>query len=289
MEREVWKQIVAQVDKFAKPASRRFRFPPREIVLVYVWAALHDRPIYWACRAGNWPAELRPRRLPSQPTMSRRLRVESVGRLLKAVERRARIRAARSLVHIVDGKPLSIARHSRDRDARFGRGAGGLNKGYKLHVIVSRTGDLAAWCVRPANEDEAKTAAAYLLDQKPLTGYLLADANYDRNALYGACRERGIQLLAPRRYGSNCGLGHCRHDPARLYAIEQQERLLTGFATQLMQERRRVEPWLGALSASSFGLTHLPPWVRRHRRVQQWICAKLIVAHCAKRARKHAS
>lgn len=289
MERKVWTQIVALVSRLATARSARFTFGDHEIVLVQLWAVLHDRPTMWACRLTNWPEDLRPTRLPTPSTMSRRLRRTAVAELLWRAEHRARGRAPRSLLHIVDGKPLPVSRHSQDRDARFGHGAGGLNKGYKLHVITSRNAALAAWCVRPANEDEAKTAATRLLHQKRLTGYLLADANYDRNALYQACRLRGIQLLAPRRYPDSQGLGHHQHDPARLYAIRQQEQSLTGFASKLMEQRRRIEPWFGSLTSSSFGLTHLPPWVRGLPRVERWVCAKLLVWHCSKRARKRAN
>jgi hypothetical protein len=287
MEREVWLRIVTLVDRLAKGVSRRYRFDDARIALVLQWAALHDRPVSWACRADHWPAELRPARLPTPATMTRRLRSASVVRLLRAVERCSRGHIRGSLLHIVDGKPLPVAKHSRDRQAGFGRGVGGLAKGYKLHVITSQNGELVTWCVRSLQQDEAKTAAD-LLTQTRITGYLLADRNYDRNALYAVCRQRDVQLLAPRRYGPQCGLGRQRHDPARLYAVAQQEHSLTGFAPQLMGERRRVERWFGSLSSSPFGLTHLPPWVRGLRRVERWVTAKLTVWHCAKRARRHA-
>ncbi len=285
MEREVWMRIVALVGRGAKPLSRRYTFTDGDIVLVLQWAALHDRPISWACGAKNWPGDLRPVRLPTPATMTRRLRSRSVRRLHARVERRSRGPRRASRLHIVDGKALPIAKHSRDRQAGFGRGWGGLAKGYKLHVITSKIGQLVAWCVCSLQQDEAKTAAR-LLPRTHLTGYLLADRNYDRNALYAACRQRGIQLLAPRRYGPQHGFGRHHHDPARLYAVAQQEHSLTGFAPQLMQERRRVERWYGSFSSSPDGLGHLPAWVRGQARVERWVTAKLVVWHCAKRVKQ---
>ncbi len=289
MEREVWLQMVSFVQQLAKPTSKRFTFSDALIVLVKLWADLWCRPLSWACNPENWPADLRPARLPTSSTMSRRVQRPAVADLRHAVERRARGRQQTTLVHLLDGKALPIAKHSRDAEAGFGRGVGGLAKGYKLHVIVGKNEQLAAWHVTPLNHDEAKVAAAELLPQVQFTGYLLADRNYDRNALYAACRERGVQLLAPRRYGPHRGLGRHAHDPARLHAVQQMEQSLTGFAPQLFRQRRGVERWLGSFSSSPYGLTHLPPWVRGLERVRCWVEDRLIVYHCARRVKKQAA
>lgn len=283
MEREVWKRIIDRVKRCAKPAScRRFRFSDEQIVSVYLWSVLHHRPVYWACRASNWSEDVRPDCLPSPATMSRRLETASVNNLLMQAERRAQARAPLTLLHIVDGKPLPIGRHSHDADAGYGRGAGGMDKGYKLHVIAGKGGTLEAWEVCPIHHDEAKVAAT-LLRRRRLHGYLLADKNYDRNSLYAACRRRGIQLLAPRRYGRGRGLGHHPHDPSRRYAVEQLEQSLTGFAEKLMRERRRIERLFGSLCSSAFGLLPLPPWVRGSTRVRRWIASRLLIWHAARR------
>jgi hypothetical protein len=192
------------------------------------------------------------------------------------------------LVAIVDGKPLPISAHSTDGDAGYGWGAGGKAKGYKLHVIAGRSGTIRAWAVRPIHHDEAKVAAS-ILPQAHLDGYLLADANYDRNALYEVCRRHRVQLLTPRRYGSERGLGHHRHSPARLRAIEMLENSATGFGPQLLQERPRIERLFGAMASCSYGLPVLPPWARGLDRVERWICAKLIVWNCFRHVRKHAA
>ena len=56
-----------------------------DIVVVYLWAVIHDRPTSWACERRNWNG-IEVVRLPSQPTMSRRLRTRPVQQLLDQVE-----------------------------------------------------------------------------------------------------------------------------------------------------------------------------------------------------------
>src|SRR5438874_1236892 len=54
------------------------QYQPWVLVAVMLWAALHDRPVSWACQQRHWSTTtLKPRRLPSPATMSRR--IDSVG------------------------------------------------------------------------------------------------------------------------------------------------------------------------------------------------------------------
>src|SRR5689334_17575839 len=75
MERELWSELnaaVAEVDaSWREP--RRYVHPTAAVVRVHLWAALHDRPVSWACQAKHW-LPLRPSALPDQSTMSRRTR-----------------------------------------------------------------------------------------------------------------------------------------------------------------------------------------------------------------------
>src|SRR5689334_16843383 len=60
MEHQLWKAIVAVLlclDNLRTPA--RFDFSDEDIVKVYSWAVLGDRPTSWACRTQHWPAHLR--------------------------------------------------------------------------------------------------------------------------------------------------------------------------------------------------------------------------------------
>ena len=56
MERELWSELsaaVAEADaSWLEP--RRYVHPTAAIVRVHLWAALHDRPVSWACKPAHW-------------------------------------------------------------------------------------------------------------------------------------------------------------------------------------------------------------------------------------------
>lgn len=276
MEREAWKWILPFVHRALKARpNARFTFDWTEIVLVFLWAVLHDRPISWACDPQSWPDELRPRALPTPSTMTRRQQKPHFKACLMRLLAQLRSGVARSLLNMVDGKPLPIGNHSKDPDAHFGRGAGGMAKGYKLHLILGKNGIIEAHDVRPMNCDE-RVVARDLVRRASLRGYLLADGHYDDNPLHQRCAERGVQLVSPRRYPGS-GLGHRRHSPSRLRSIALLEQSETGFGPQLHAERRMIETFFGHLTSACFGLAPLPAWVRRQPRVWRWVTAKLIL------------
>ena len=75
MERGAWSGLATVVQRALPVASdRRFTFAWDVILLTYLWAVIHNQPISWACRPDSWPEALRPPRLPTPSTMSRRLR-----------------------------------------------------------------------------------------------------------------------------------------------------------------------------------------------------------------------
>jgi hypothetical protein len=280
MERELFRALKKLLVRLGRRRrSRRFRYSDAVIIEVYYWAVLNDRPVHWACRAANWPKGLRRGPLPSQPEMSRRLRTASVARLIGRLEELA-LRAGRPvpLVYVIDGKALAIAGHSRDKEAGYGRGTCGKAKGYKLHVLIGLAGTLWGWRIAPMNRDE-RTMARRLTASLPGQGYLLADANYNSNRVFAAAARRGVQLVSPRkaRGPGPMGLGHRRHDPARLRSIDLLENGVSDFGQSLHQLRRGVERFFSTLSSTGGGLTCLPGWVRRYRRVRRWVQAKLII------------
>jgi hypothetical protein len=118
MERELWTALcalAAKFDNWQTPA----RYTDQLICSVYWWAVIHDRPVVWACDASNWPSELVRRRLPSQPTMSRRLRTAAVERLFSAVEQTFLVvSTVAPLIMAIDGKPLPVGGPSKDADAK---------------------------------------------------------------------------------------------------------------------------------------------------------------------------
>jgi hypothetical protein len=175
MEHQLWLSILAvmaSLDKAGK--STRCDFSDEDIVKVFYWAVLHDRPVRWACDPRNWPPWQRRKGLPSTPTMSRRLRSQSVLALLHALERRVSAPKEPGLFWIIDGKPLCIGGCSTDRQAGYGRAANTMAKGYKIHALVDPQAGIAAWRVAPMNKDE-RVMAARLLGSASIQGYVVAD------------------------------------------------------------------------------------------------------------------
>jgi hypothetical protein len=245
MERQLWKAIVAILTGLDKSWVRREGgFSDRRIVEVYYWSVLHDRPVCWAVQRCNWPIELHRWKLPSNTTMSRRLRSEGVRRLLTTLEHR-------------------VVRRS--------------EKGTLVWMIVGSDKSLADWRLAPMNVDERKMAKR-MLKRAKICGYVVADANYDSNELHSTCDEQGnLQLVTPRRYGPGRGHGHRQQTPGRLRSKEILENPFPAFGNGLMTQRGDIERYFGNLTNWGGGLTHLPPWVRGYRRVYRWVQAKLVV------------
>jgi hypothetical protein len=131
------------------------------LIVTLLWAALHDRPVCWACRAENWKGtRLRPPRLPSPATISRRIDRVGIGLLWRATEQRLHTLSAAhpGLMAFLDGKPLTVGGSSKDPDARCGRGAGMMAKGYKLHTVWSNRALPETWELTPLNEGEPTVA-----------------------------------------------------------------------------------------------------------------------------------
>jgi hypothetical protein len=279
MESQLWRAILAVLSQLDKRRKRvREDFSDERIVQVFYWAVIHDRPISWACQRSSWPLHLRRHPLPSDTTMSRRLQTAEVVALLNAMEQRVMRPTTRSLWWMIDGKPLVISGCSKDQQAGYGRAAGGKAKGYKLHALVSAEGNVAAWRVAPMNKDE-RVMAERLLRIADIQGYVVADAHYDSNRLHQLCDVLGNrQLLTPRRYGPGRKVGHRSQSPGRLRSIALLENPQPQFAIQLLHHRVAIERYFANTTNWGGGLTHLPPWVRTHRRVRRWVQAKLSLA-----------
>jgi hypothetical protein len=278
VEGQLWSLIVAvlaTIDKRRKRASQEFS--DEEIVKVFYWSVIHDRPVSWACQRRNWPLHLRRRPLPSNTTMSRRLRSASVVALLDALERRVNAPRQPYLYWMIDGKPLAISGCSKDRQAGYGRAARCKAKGYKIHAIITADGSLANWRIAPMNKDE-RVMAERLLKTTDLAGYITADANYDSNKIHKICDARGNrQFVSPRRYGTGRKVGHRAQSPGRLRSIALLENPEPRFGRQLLKDRAAIERHFGNATNWGGGLTHLPPWARTHRRVRRWVQAKLAI------------
>jgi Transposase DDE domain len=291
MERERWAELSAAVTGVDAGWEDGGRYVHRTavIVRVHLWAAAHDRPVSWACEADNWDARRRPAELPDQSTMSRRTRGRHGKRFeafLDAVSRRMNRGAGRPpapmrLVKVMDGKALPVAAHSKDRDARWGRGAGQKSNGYKLHLVRCDRPMPEQWAVTPLDVDERVVARRMIkrLGRDPqAAGYLLRDGMYDASDLHDRCAAAGHQMVGPRRRPGT-GLGHCYQSPHRLRGIEMMEPPagVNAFGKDLYRRRLQVERDLGNLVSFGGGLQCLPPWARRIWRVRLWVYAKLLI------------
>jgi hypothetical protein len=273
MERELWPLLYRVLRDVARDFHQKYvSHQPWVLAAVLCWAALHDRPVSWACIPRHWSTTpLRPARIPSASTVSRRGDGLVVGALLRCVEQRLRACGDRRLVSILDGKPLPVSGVSKDPDARWGRGAGGKAKGYKLHTLWSHRPLPEAWEVTPLNEAES-VVGQRLASQAPGAGYLLADGNYDSSPLYDDAAAAGYQLLTP--LPENAGEGHRYQSPHRLRCRDLWQ---TAFGREVYGLRYRVEQAYGSAVSFGGGLGPLPAWVRGRERVRSWVWAKLLI------------
>lgn len=273
MERELWTLLYGIAIKLDNRWGR-WKYSAADIVVVYFWCVIHDRPMCWAVEKSNWPDDLRPEHIPTQSTLSRRMRHPDAQQLMTQIEQTwiALVSLERLWIRIIDGKPLAVSGVSKDADAGYGRGAGGMRKGYKLHAIGSSGPLPLAWALAPMNVSE-KTMARLLIPSLPGAGYLLGDPEFDCNALFDLAHAADHQLLTPKRQ-KHAGVGHRPQSPHRLRSIELMKR---PFGKRLYRFRRQIERDFGTLTSFGGGLTCLPAWVRSFPRVRNWVHAKLLV------------
>lgn len=219
MEHELWAELSAAISLVDQRFfdNGDYQHPTAVVVRCHCWSAVHDKPTSWACKRRHWTAATRPASpLPSQPTMSRRLRSAEFEQFMRLLERRlGHLPGAGKLFKRLDGKPLPVAAHSTDRQAGWGRGAGQKSKGYKLHAIWAGRAMPLQWRVAPLDVSEQAMARRMLRDLVD-PGYVAADKNYDSNELFDVAASRDNQLVCPRRYGPGKGLGHQYQSPHRL-------------------------------------------------------------------------
>jgi hypothetical protein len=276
MEYQLWKCIVARLVGLDKTPDN-CEYSDSRIVQVFYWAVIHDRPTSWACQRRHWPLHQRRQKLPSNSTMSKRLRTPTVRTLLAQLQQRGVAPQTPELFWMIDGKPLPIGGCSKDRQAGYGRAAGGKAKGYKVHAIISSRGSIAAWRLAPMNTDE-RVMAERMLKTAEIQGYVVADSNYDSNKLHTICDQReSLQLVTRRRYGPEHGTGHRRQSAGRLRSKARLENPFAAFGERLLQDRSEIERQFGSWTNWGGGLTGVPPWVRTHSRVHRWVQAKLVL------------
>jgi len=277
MEHELWcilAYYLTQLSRAEHPG--RFTHPTSRVVRVYLWAVLHDRPVYWACEKRNWTGVKPPRVLPDQSTMSRRLRRADFQEMLWRLINQLAPAERDALVLRIDGKALAVAKHSHARGATIGRGTGSLQRGYKLHAIYAENNRPIACRVVSMNVDE-RVMAKQMLDETEIgEGYLLADTNYESNPLYDQAAEIGRVLVTARRFADAKGLGQSRVHSVHRIAMIQRMNDPSPFMREMRSNRRPIETRFANLTNFAGGLTHLPPWVRSHR-VEPYVTAKILI------------
>jgi hypothetical protein len=284
MEDELYKEVYLILRQNGNnKVPQRGTYTDEDVILTYLWAVLHDRPTYWACKKINWPIWYRRRPLPTASTMSRRLRTDSVQQLMSKLEQQLQGKFPASLCRWIDAKPLPISPCSKDKQAGFGPAAGSMAKGYKLYTIADGMQGFVVWTVRPMNHAECAVGHE-LIKKLNGKGYLIGDRAYDVNKLYDLANAKSIQLVTPQRKKNAMGFGHRRHSPYRIKAMSFKD---TPEGQVLLTSRDNIDRMYGQLTNLGFGLSPLPNWVRTQFRVEMWVRGKLIFYHLW-RCRLHA-
>jgi hypothetical protein len=270
MERELWTVVYTRLKRVARRVHQKYvHHQPWRIAAVLLWAALHDRPVRWACDKRNWSTtRRRPGAVPSASAVSRRAKRTAFHLFLNAVAAEVRGAGPPAWELVVDGKPLPVGRCAKDPDAA----SGPLGKGYKLHAIWGAKCLPEAWAVTAMRDYEGAVAEG-LLTQVRGKGVLLADGNYEASRLYDAAAARGYQLLAPPD-AQDTGRGHRYQSPHRRVALRW---FADGLGWSLYRGRSGIERAFGNAGSFGGGLGPLPNWVRRLARVERWVWCKLVI------------
>jgi hypothetical protein len=273
MERELWPLVYRALRAAAREVTQKYvHYHPRVIAAVLLWAAIHDRPVSWACDPRNWSTtRLRPPDLPSAATVSRRAARPGFAVFLNRLAARLKGGGPPAWEPTVDGKPLPVGHCSKDPDAK----GTPLGRGYKLHAIWGDRPWPEAWAVTALRDYEGAVAEG-LLTQFTGKGVLLADGNYEASRVYDAAAASGYLPLAPPDPHDN-GAGHRYQSPHRLVALGW---FAGGLGWDLYRERASIERASGNAGSFGGGLGPPPNWVRRRGRVERWVWCKLAVNAC---------
>ena len=285
MSSHVWRMVyhsLRRVNRKIPRQGRACQYPDTLIMAMYLWAVFHDRPLCWAADRSNYSSVFRPRRLPSRSQFGRRIRSARCQALLNALNRElARVDDVPN-IFLMDSRPLRVGPYSGDPDVRKGYTKDGFVKGYKMHALAAKQGQIVAWRLTPLNRND-KPVAWELIEEARPQGVVLADGAYDSGALYDHVSKHRAQLLTP--LPANVGGGHRPQSAARMAAA----RMWIDGAEDLYRERLGIERIFSQQSSFGGGLAPLPAWVRRRPRVWRWIAAKLILYHARLALRRKAA
>jgi hypothetical protein len=280
MDRQIWKVLVCAVrsaDRRAARSGRRPCFSDQQILKMYFWSVIHDRPLCWACDRSHYNGSFRPRQLPSISQFCRRMKTPRIAAMSDAVNEYLTRTETPVRLSFFDGKALPISDYSTDPDARDGHGVGKFQRGYKLHAWATSEGFIPRFSVRSMNEGEQKVARE-LTDRIERNSLVLADSNFDSRYLYQDVAERGGQLLTPLKGRSTQEKNLKQMGPGRRNALAWWTRS-PRMCEKLLRYRDQIERIFAALTGFGGGLTTLPAWVRRIDRVRGWVTAKIAIYH----------
>tara|TARA_B100001964_G_C14132123_1_gene553400 strand:+ start:330 stop:1082 length:753 start_codon:yes stop_codon:yes gene_type:complete len=102
-------------------------------------------------------------------------------------------------ISFVDSTPIVVCHNRRIYShkvfkgmAKKGKSSTGWFFGFKLHIIVSDTGELLAFCFTPGNTDD-RVPVPNMTEN--IVGKLIADKGYISKKLFTELYERGLQLI----------------------------------------------------------------------------------------------
>jgi len=288
MEAKLYRALFAFVLQVPHPRRRRVIFSDHLIVLVLLWAVLHDRPTCWACEPENWPAAREgAHELPDDSTMSRRVRTVGVQQLLERVLAALSDLFDDTLVKEMDSKPLVTGNYSQDPDAKRGRAAGAMGRGYKM-CVLNKAVALRSFRLAGLNVNDQVLGAELLPTLADDTGcfggcggYVAVDNGFDANPLHAAAATVNHQLVAPPRKSNRAVRDTKRNRRERIRSLDLCANALRRsgqrqwFGGAVMRERVVVERSFSQLAFD--GMHAPPPWVRRPHRVCNWVACKLII------------
>ena len=174
-----------------------------------------------------------------------------------------------------------------DPDARKGWGAGRIEKGYKLHALVTDDRKIASWSVQSLKSHEMRVARV-IVSQLPIVPrgvIIMADGNYDSHVLHKDIHRRGGWLwLKPRGMAKHevtlRQMGEARRELLKVWENAPKE------SERLHNVRVHVEGTFSNLTSYGGGLGPLPAFVRRLDRVRRWVGAKITLYHVRLELRK---
>ncbi|RMF80567.1 MAG: IS4/IS5 family transposase [Planctomycetota bacterium] len=270
MEGRLWERIL---DLLPEPAALGRRvYDDRIILMIVLYATLHDRLISWACQPDNWATPPKVG-LPDPSTVSRRRREHAFEQALNGVLEQSRgLLGPPARDAAIDSRPMVVGGATKDPDAPAGRGVGGFARGYRAHMLIDTAGVVHALRVAPINVNDRVAARELLDDAPPGIERIAGDANYDSIALLDRAASRGIKLYTPLRQNR---VGR-RAQPRRRRLWRLMNRRI---GASIANARGGIERVFARMSNFACGLKPLPAWVRRLTRVTQWITAEVIIYH----------